>query len=193
MSATPDRYFEERWEDSDDPWDQVERFSEQRKYDLTVASLPRPRYRRAYEPGCAIGSLTRRLAGRVDHLLASDRHERAVAAARTACAGRPSVVVELHRLPDDWPDGRFDLVVLSEILYYFDPPTATRILGAARASLEAGGHLVACHFRPEVPEHAVRGDEVHELIRALGWRPVVAHREPGFLLEVFEDGATEAP
>ena len=66
MTATTDTYFEEQWERTDDPWDQVHRFSEQRKYDLTVAALPRPRYRRSFEPGCATGSLTRRLATRVD-------------------------------------------------------------------------------------------------------------------------------
>lgn len=37
-----------------DPWDFESRWYEQRKYALSAAMLPKPRYRRAFEPGCSI-------------------------------------------------------------------------------------------------------------------------------------------
>ena len=65
-------YFEEMYRDSDDPWEFGTSPYEQRKYAVTVASLPRIRYRSAYEPGCSIGVLTELLATRCDRLLSSD-------------------------------------------------------------------------------------------------------------------------
>jgi SAM-dependent methyltransferase len=185
VTATSDRYFDQQWSDTDDPWDQVGRFSEQRKYDLTVGSLTRPRFRRAFEPGCATGSLTARLADRVDALVAWDRHPHAVAAAAERCASLLNVSIAEGRLPD-WPEGRFDLIVFSEILYYFDVETIDAVLEGAHGRLEPAGQLVACHYRPFVVEHAVTGAVVHARIGHDRWRPLAQHLEPDFLLEVFE-------
>ena len=59
MTSTNRSYFEEMYRDSDDPWEFGTSPYEQRKYAVTVASLPRSRYRSAYEPGCSIGVLDR--------------------------------------------------------------------------------------------------------------------------------------
>ena len=47
-TATPDGYFEDVWSAGDDPWEHGTRWYETRKYDLTVAALPRSRYRRSF-------------------------------------------------------------------------------------------------------------------------------------------------
>ena len=52
------------------------RWYERRKRARSLAALPQERYRRGFEPGCAVGALTVGLAGRCDELLAVDRHER---------------------------------------------------------------------------------------------------------------------
>ncbi|MFE7421819.1 hypothetical protein [Rhodococcus sp. NPDC057529] len=59
-------YFDAMYAASPDPWGFGDRWYEQRKYALTLAALPRPRYRRAFEPGCSIGILTAALAHRCD-------------------------------------------------------------------------------------------------------------------------------
>ena len=86
MDETTTSYFEALWAASPDPWDHAGRWYETRKYDLTLAALPRERYRHAVEPACGVGLLTVLLASRADEVSASDRFERAVteAAARTA-------------------------------------------------------------------------------------------------------------
>ncbi len=48
MTSTSRAYFERMYRDSVDPWDFESSAYEQRKYAVTVASLPRPRYRSAY-------------------------------------------------------------------------------------------------------------------------------------------------
>ena len=60
----PDHYFTDMYAEASDPWGLAERWYEQRKYAITVAMLPQPRYRHAFEPGCSVGVLTERLAGR---------------------------------------------------------------------------------------------------------------------------------
>ena len=77
-----------------------------------------PRIGAALEIGCSIGVLTRRLAERCATLLAVDIAENALAQARAACAACKNVTIARIRIPMDWPTGRFDMILLSEVLYY---------------------------------------------------------------------------
>ena len=86
MSSTRE-YFDELYQHSDDPWHLREGWYERRKRSLTLALLPRPRYRNAFEPGCANGELTAELAARCEMLLAADLHETR-RASRTRTRGR---------------------------------------------------------------------------------------------------------
>ena len=75
----PPTYFADMYAGAEDPWGFRSRWYEQRKRDVTLAALTRPRYRRAFEPGCSIGVLTAALADRCDEVVAADVDERAVA------------------------------------------------------------------------------------------------------------------
>lgn len=183
-AAADGAYFDRMYAGDADPWRMAERFYEQRKHDLLAAALPRPRFRRAFEPGCGNGELTRRLAARCDEVLAWDRAGAAVAAA----AARVPANVTLGRgaVPDDWPPGRFDLVVLSELGYYL--PDLDRLAARVRDALTADGVVVACHWRRPAPDHPRSGDDVHDrLARAVpaSWARLVHHEEPDFLLDVW--------
>lgn len=182
---TPAEYFAEMYRDADDPWSLGSRWYEQRKYAITAASLPRRTYRHAFEPACSVGVLSALLADRCERLLSCDRSGRAVTAARRRLAGRPHVRVERRVLPGEWPAERFDLIVLSEMLYYFGPADARALLARAVESLEPGGTLLAVHWRHPVAEHAQSGDAVHEALRAApGLLRIAGHEEPDFLLDV---------
>ena len=61
MSLQP-AYFDDMYAESPDPWGFRTRWYEERKFALTMAALPRRRYRRVFEPGCSVGMLTRLLA-----------------------------------------------------------------------------------------------------------------------------------
>jgi len=138
------------------------------------------------EPGCATGILTALLAPRAERYLATDRHERAVEVTRQRVEALPHVAVRQGTIPDDWPDATFDLVVLSEVLYYLDAAGVSACLDRAAASTVGDAELVAVHFREPVVEHTLSGDAVHDLIAGHpAWRREVEHREARFLLEVF--------
>ena len=179
-------YFRDRYAASADPWGLAERWYEARKYALTVALLPRERYGAAFEPGCSVGVLTAQLAPRCDRLLACDAVPDAVAAARVRAAGMPGVRVEQRVIPDDWPPGSFDLIVLSELLYYFDDADLGQVLGLGIGSLRPGGQILAVHWRHPAPDHPRTGDEVHEDLAA---HPALArlarYRDPDFTAEVY--------
>ena len=185
MTLGPD-YFETMYAASPDPWGFDFRWYETRKYAVSLALLPRARYRRAFEPGCSIGVLTERLAARCETVLACDVSAAAVRAAARRTAADPSVRVTRRTLPDDWPAGRFDLIVLSELLYYFSPTDLTEVLDRAVSSLEDGGTLLAVHWRHPVAEYPLGGDEVHD---ALAGRPelmlLADHVEPDFRAQVY--------
>jgi trans-aconitate methyltransferase len=165
-TATDDAYFAECWAASEDPWAHTTRWSETRKYALTVAVLPRRTYARSFEPGCGVGLLTRLLAARTAEHVAMERHPRGVAVATDRCRDLPHVEIREGRIPDAWPEGTFDLVVLSEVLYYLSSDELDETLARLATALAAGGDVVAVHYRQEVPEHTWSGDEVHDRLRS---------------------------
>ncbi len=187
--SLPTPYFDAMYAAADDPWGFTERWYEQRKYALTLAALPQRRYRNAYEPGCSIGVLTSLLADRCDALLASDASAAAVDRARRRLAGHAGVEVEQRRLPEEWPGGAFDLVVLSELLYYFDAADLSVVLEHALGSVAPGGTLVAVHWRHPVEDYPRTGDDVHAQLSAAATSQscvrVAAHAEADFLLDVW--------
>jgi SAM-dependent methyltransferase len=188
MTLTPD-YFDALYAAAEDPWGFADRWYEQRKYALTLASLPEERYATAYEPGCSIGVLTGLLAGRSDDLLASDGSAAAVQRAARRLSGHAHVTVEQRRLPEQWPDRTFDLVVLSELLYYFAADDLRLVVDSAIAAVNPGGTLVAVHWRHPAVDHPQTCDEVHARLTqaavAGGLARLAGHVEDDFLLDVW--------
>ena len=160
-SLQPD-YFDRVYAAKADPWDFETSAYEAAKYDATLQALPADRYGRALEIGCSIGVLTRRLAERCDHLLAVDVSEAALDAARRRCADRPQVEFARMQIPDVYPDARFDLVLVSEVGYYWSRPDLRRALDAIVSSLEPEGSLVLVHWTAPVHDYPLRGDDVHD-------------------------------
>ncbi|MGH7666177.1 MAG: class I SAM-dependent DNA methyltransferase [Candidatus Dormibacteria bacterium] len=178
-------YFEQLYAEDQDPWRLGERWYEQRKRDLSVASLPLPRYRSCFELGCANGDLTSQLAARCARLLAVDAIAAPLERARRRLAGHPLARVELRRLPSEWPEERFDLIVASEFLYYFSAAELARLITQLKLSLEPGATLLAVHWRHPVAEYPLSGDAVHQALRAEpGLALLAEHREEDFLLDV---------
>lgn len=180
-------YFDAVYAKSDDPWRFGTRWYEERKRDITVSALPHERYQRGLEIGCSIGLLTELLAARCDHLLAVDLSEAAVAQARELVESRVSIRAQDVRA--EFPEGEFDLIVLSEIGYYWGAPGLHAILRKVHAGLAPRGVLIACHWRHPVAEYPLTGDDVHEAIAAHDWTRIVHHLEEDFVLEVFSKDA----
>lgn len=179
-------YFRAVYAGSADPYGLAERWYESRKYAVSVALLPRERYHAAFEPGCSIGVLTAALAARCDTLLSCDVIPEAVAAARARASGLPGVRIAQRAIPQEWPPGSFDLIVFSELLYYFGDADLDQVLRLGAGALRRDGHLLAVHWRHPAPDHPRTGDDVHLALAARPELTRLAHyRDQDFTAEVF--------
>jgi len=175
-------WFEGFYARHDDPWGFESRWYERRKRDLLMASLPHEHFKKTLELGCATGLLTEQLAERSDEVVAVDVVPLALERARERVSSE-RVTFGQYRTPSEWPAGEFDLIVLSELAYYWSPAEFASALTKIDESLRADGSLVACHWRPQIEGCALTGDDVHNAITAYGWRRQLLHREKEFVLE----------
>ena len=183
-------YFERLYRADPDPWGFDTSPYEREKYAATLAALPRGRYRRGFEVGCANGALTVRLAARCGALLAVDVAEAALDRARARTAPLAHVRVERMAVPGDWPDGPFDLAVVSEVGYYLARPDLDRLRERCGATVEPGGHLVLVHWTGPT-DYPLSADDVHDaFLGAPGWWGVRAARHLSYRLDVLERTAT---
>ncbi|WP_082444332.1 SAM-dependent methyltransferase [Sphingomonas sp. Leaf242] len=184
-------YFEALYKDRGDPWHFETSAYEAAKYDATLAALPSDRFASALEVGCANGVLTTRLAQRCDSLLAVDVSDTALTAARARCGDQSNVRVERLRLPAEAPDGAFDLVLLSEVVYYWDSADISRLAGYLRTAVLAGGHVLLVHWIGETDYPKSGDDAVAELQVALGEAVTVVRsdRYDAYRLDLWRFGA----
>ena len=179
-------YFDRFYQNGDDPWGFETRWYEIRKRALTLASLPRPLFASGLEIGCSIGVLTAGLAGRCAQLVATDIAEQPLSRARARLIDQAHVTLECLDMPRQWPRGEFDLVVLSEVAYYWSIDDLAHAIALIDDCLTADGVVVACHWRHPVDGYPERGDDVHAALRAHpSLKTLASHVEEDFLLEVF--------
>ncbi len=161
--SLPPGYFEALYARDPDPWRFASSDYERAKYAATLAALPRPRYERVFEVGCSIGVLTEALAPRSGVLLAVDAAEAPLAAARQRCARRVQPAFQRMRVPEEWPAGStFDLILLSEVVYYLDAADIRRLAARVGASLAPNGEVLLVHWTGET-DYPLSGDEAAEL------------------------------
>ncbi len=177
--------FEEFYRTNADPWKFATSQYELGRYTETLAALSRPSYGTAFEPGCSVGVLTAQLARICRRVVAIDVSRSAVDRARRRCAALPNA--EIHRadmctaISDNW-----DLVVFSEIGYYFRRDKLTEIAASMADRLRDGGEFVAVHWLGRSPDHVLHGDTVHEQLRAsLPLRWLKGSRHPGFRIDTW--------
>jgi SAM-dependent methyltransferase len=159
--SLPPSYFDERYAADPDPWQFETSDYERAKYAATLDALPRDRYAAALEVGCSIGVLTETLARRCDALVSLDLAERALAQARERCRALPHVRFELAQVPGKWPVGSFDLILLSEVVYYLDAQDLARLVNRVRGCLLPGGDVALVHWTGET-HYPLTGDEAAE-------------------------------
>ncbi len=69
------------------------------------------------------------------------------------------------QVPGEWPEGTFDLMVLSEVVYFLDPVDVERLVERVKGSLRPGGTVVLVHWTG-VTHYPLSGDDAAELFMA---------------------------
>jgi SAM-dependent methyltransferase len=170
-------YFETLYREQGDPWAFETSPYEAAKYRETLAALPAGRFGSMLEVGCANGVLTAQLGPRCEALLAVDVSQTALAAARARCAELRHIRIEQRRLPADTPDETFDLVLLSEVVYYWDSADIAAMGAWLRGAVRSGGHVLLVHWIGLTDYPKTGDDAVAELHAALGDRVTVARSD----------------
>jgi SAM-dependent methyltransferase len=184
FSTTSQAFFDSLYQKSRDPWSFATSTYETGRYDAIVQALRGRSFHRAFEPGCSIGVLTERLAAFCRTVEAIEISPVAADEARRRTGHLPGVKIECKSLPEAIPDGVFDLIVFSEIGYYFDEIELDQLCRRLLSHLSGGGVFLAAHWLGHSPDHLLSGDRVHQI---LGLQPELrldlADRYSGFRLD----------
>ena len=174
-------YFDALYKDNTDPWQYKTRWYEKRKRDICLAILPQSQYNNAIELGCGNGVLSELLAKRCQALVSIDGNQRAVQLTKARLADVSHVkviqgvipnrlmtlkdaVMEAYPLSDGMSTNKspFDLIVISEILYYLSPNDIDTVIAWTQQNLAIGGTLLCCHWRYAIDGFAMTGETVHQ-------------------------------
>ena len=161
-NSLPPSYFEQMYRDNPDPWDFETSDYEALKYQTTINYLPQTRYRNALEIGGSIGVLTALLAPCCDSLLSIDVSKTAQQKAIARCQNLSQVRFEIARIPQNFPDETFDLILVSEVGYYLSWEDLKKTRQLIIDRLEKGGHLLLVHWTLFAKDYPLSGDEVHD-------------------------------
>ena len=160
--SLPASYFDAIYQSDRDPWKFETSEYEAKKYAATIEALPKSRYRSALEIGGSIGVLTEMLAHSCDSILSIDVSKLAQDQAIQRCQKLKQVQFGLMNFPHEYSEEKFDLILVSEVGYYWcreDLQTAQQRIFEL---LEPNGHLLLVHWLPVSPDYPLTGDEVHD-------------------------------
>jgi SAM-dependent methyltransferase len=112
-------FFDDIWRNGDF-WQLETSEFEREKYACQMKLLGDRRYGRALEIGCGSGCFSRLLAGVADEVIALDVSALAVERARSLSTGRERIAFRVANIMDydTVAEGPWDLIVMSETIYY---------------------------------------------------------------------------
>lgn len=185
--SVPASYFDALYQRDPDPWRFASSDYERDKYAATLAAIGDTPIGRAWEVGCSIGVFTKELASRCAALLAVDVAEAALEQARARCADCPGVCFRRLRVPGEWPEGKFDLIVFSEVLYFLSADDVRRTARRAMASLAPAGRISLVNWTGETGQSlsgTAAADLFHGAIETEA-RRLCQEWRPGYRLDVY--------
>lgn len=162
LHSLSENYFDEVYRQKDDPWDLATSNYERDKYNATLAALPRDKYEHAFEIGCSIGVLTEALLQKCTKILAVDVADAPVGQAKERLAKYPQATIKKMTVPETFPKDNFDLVVMSEVGYFFSFADLKILADKIYDHLNEGGQLLLVHWTHFVADFPLTGDQVHE-------------------------------
>ncbi|MFN0263974.1 class I SAM-dependent DNA methyltransferase [Tepidamorphus sp. 3E244] len=157
--------FDHLYRENPDPWGYETSAYEADKYARCLALLPRARYGRVLEVGCSIGVMSAQIAHRSETLLGLDFAPTAIERARARHISNARF--EVAAVPQDWPEGPWDLIVLSEVLYYLEEEALACTIACVVRDLSPGGDCLVAGYTGDTQTTLTASDVEHQLLTAL--------------------------
>lgn len=170
-------HFARLYQYNPDPWGFQTDPYEKAKYQRTVEVLGPRRFASGLEAGCSIGVLTRMVAPSCEALLAIDLVEQPLAAARARCADQPWVRFARMQVPGEWPDGRFDLILLSEVLHFLSPADIARCAARVNGGALPGAAVLLVNWLGRSDDPCTGDEAAEHFIAAATGMLSIAHQE----------------
>ena len=178
-------YFDHIYATANDPWGYEQHWYEARKRQICLSVLLQPQYQNALEVGCSNGVFSEALGQRCSQLLCLDGHPKAVNLAQNRLKNYPHIQVRQAWVPAELPQQQFDLIVISEILYYLDLEQIQTFIAWLNTHLSATGTLLCCHWRHPIEGFTLDGNQVHQLLASLVLQHYLSLQDPDFLVDVW--------
>lgn len=178
MNGTRDAaHFAQLYDGNADPWGFQTEPYEQAKYRHCIAVLGGRLYTSGLEVGCSIGVLTHMLAPLCQSLLGVDIVEQPLDAARRRCADQPWVQFLRMQVPREWPERHFDLILLSEVLYFLSPTDIDRCASRVKSSLLPGARVLLVNWLGRSDDPCTGDEAADRFIAATANFLSIARRE----------------
>ncbi|WAP66744.1 class I SAM-dependent methyltransferase (plasmid) [Jiella pelagia] len=167
-AVPPPEHFAELYADDGDPWHaRSSRYEVEKRAD-NCAQLDVRCYERGLDIGCGEGHLAAELVNRaiVRSMTGLDRDAGIVARANGAYGQRSELRFATGALPDDLPEVPFDLVVVSEVLYFLDEPALVALAQHLSNRMQTGADILVVSYLGETGT-PLSGRAAHDLFLAL--------------------------
>jgi SAM-dependent methyltransferase len=158
-----EKHLNKFYEGKEDPFNFQSPY-ETEKYAHTMRLLDGKTYKNALEIGAAEGIFTEMLAPHCTSLLGIELADVAVKRAKSRLKGLKNVSFIQATLPHDMPDGIFDLIVASDVMYYFPTDVLKDVMSRLEDALEPGGILFSLHYHGDIGAPNV-GASVHAFMK----------------------------
>lgn len=185
--------FDELHAADEDPWQLATSAYEAQKRQALLDAMGTG-YRRTLEVGCSIGTLSAELADHSVSVTAIDASQAAIDTAKKRYGKNSQIDFQCLTVPFEWPEGQFDLVVLSEIGYFMAPQQWEETLQRIHTTTDATFTLALCHWLGEIEDWPADAEAVHEQCRKF-WpnaTVVTTERTENYILEVLRIEKTTA-
>jgi hypothetical protein len=166
FEKTSAQFFDNMYANNNDPWNFEKSEYELNRYQIIFNALAHKKYNNVFEPGCSIGVLTEKLATICHSVHASDVSLQATLLAKRRCEHLSNVFIKCERVQDALPAKNTDLLILSEIGYYFIESDLHCLIKRLVACSGSPLTILASHWLGNSADHLLSADKVHAIINS---------------------------
>lgn len=168
--------FDRLYSDDPDPWNVDTSSYELQKRQAALDILPNRRFSSVLDIGCGSGVLALQLSNQNGDVVAVDVSRTALKLAADRLKDKANVSFHVLEVPSEWPTGTFDLIVISEVLYFLSESEIIQTSQKAAECLADEGVCLLVNWtgHNDLP---VNGEQAAALFRASSRWSTLEHNE----------------